>query len=474
MHFDLKNVFVKTEVLNPGDEGFDYLETSILLDDGRGFRLCYPSCKNSGITAFRQSNDSTIHDINGAQKMKPDSVKNSGREIFSVRFSGFINHDVFYDTRQTVHAREALVVLYPQNVRLDAVGKDINARDSFNMLNIHSRLGCSLSGPDFLGARIGALVEADFFGNENKNFSDLNGLRLFNAYVKIEWRKTKLLAGQYWHPLSAPGFFPNVVSFGAGAPFHSMSRNPQISISHSLGKLKVAGSLLTQRDFTGTGPDGPGSQYLRNSGIPNIHLQVQYHYDSSAVSGGIGFDYKKTVPELFTSNGLGELFATRSSLASLSVTGFAALKTKPVSVKMQGVYAQNPHDHLMIGGYAESRIADARTGTKIFTNLNTVTFWADIQSDWSKINFGIFCGYTENLGSVNTIEGPVYARGPDIKKVARIAPRFTYATGNLKISLEAGRTAAHYGTPNGNGKGKVTDTRQVINFRPLLSLKYSF
>ena len=97
-----------------------------------------------------------------------------------------------------------------------------------------------------------------------------------------------------------PGFFPSVVSFSAGALFHPMSRNPQIRIEQSMGKLKFIGCLYSQRDFTGTGPDGPGSQYFRNSGMPNLHFQVQCGSDSSTFFAGAGIDYKKIVPELFT------------------------------------------------------------------------------------------------------------------------------------------------------------------------------
>ena len=155
----------------------------------------------------------------------------------------------------------------------DVNKNDANATNSINMLSIHSRIICSISGPVLLGAKSGGLVEADFYGNENKNFSDLNGLRLFNAYMNFKWGTTELLAGQYWHPMSVPGFFPSTVSFNTGAPFHPMARNPQIRLVQLMGKFKFIGCLFSQRDFAGTGPDAPGTQYLRNSGMPNIHFQ---------------------------------------------------------------------------------------------------------------------------------------------------------------------------------------------------------
>jgi hypothetical protein len=403
------------------------------------------------------------------------TVENTHKVTPVFAFSGFIKHDVFYDTRQTVNAREALVTLYPQPVLLDAEGRDINANPSFNMLNIHSRLRCMINGPTVFGASSLALVEADFYGNENKNFSDLNGLRLFNAYIQFNWRATELKIGQDWHPMSIQFLFPGVVSFSAGAPFHPMSRNPQIRLSQQIRKLRLSASILSQRDFTSTGPEGPGSQYLRNSGIPNIHVQAVYGADSSIVSGGIGIDYKQIVPELFTSNAQGGLFKTGTSLKAVSFTGFLAYKPGPLVLKAQGVYAQNSYDLLMLGGYGVSRMLDGHTGRKSFISLNTLAFWIDTQTNWTgKINIGLFNGYTANLGANESIQDAMYARGEDIKSVYRIAPRIVYANKHVGVSVEGEYMSARYGTANGNGKGLATDTYSTSNLRILVSTKYTF
>jgi len=401
-------------------------------------------------------------------------INNNEKTNLKIKFSGFIKYELFADTRQTVNAREALVVLYPENVLYDANGKDVNAARSLNMLSIHSRLRSSITGPFFLGARTSGLVEADFYGNENKNFSDLNGLRLFNTYIKFDWGRTELLAGQYWHPMSIPGFFPGVVAFSAGAPFHPMSRNPQVRIIQTMGKLKIIGSMLSQRDFTGTGPDGPGSQYLRNSGIPNLHFQLQCGNDSSMIHAGAGVDYKKIVPELYTKNETGEIYATGKSLTGISMMGFITAKTKPLTIKAQGVYAQNSYDLLMLGGYAVKGVTNIQTGEKEFSNLNTVSLWTDFQTNGKNFYVGLFCGYIKNLGCGETIQGPYYSRGTDIGSVCRIAPRLVYTEGRVGISLEGEYTTACYGTVNGDLKGGVTSTDPVSNFRTLLSLKYSF
>ncbi|WP_341228406.1 hypothetical protein [uncultured Arcticibacterium sp.] len=421
-----------------------------------------------GGRTFENSNDATYQNDSSL------AVVQTGKVGEFLTFSGFIKYDMFWDIRQTVNAREALVTLYPQDVLFDGNGRDVNLKASFNMLSIHSRIRCNIEGPAFLGARSSGIMEADFYGNENKSFSDLNGLRLFNAYMKFNWRTTQLLIGQDWHPMSTQGFFPKVVSFSAGAPFHPMSRNPQVTVQQKMGELKVIGSLLAQRDFTGTGPEGPGSHYLRNSGLPNLHLQVQYGGDTSTFRSGIGLDYKKIVPELFTSNEAGDIFSTKNALSSVSAIAFIGSSLKSLTFKLQGVYAQNAYDQLMIGGYAVSRIINAETGEKLFANLNTASIWTDLELKLKKINFGLFGGFTENLGSQKIIEGAMYSRGENIKSVTRISPRLVYSPGAVSVSLEGEFTTANYGKPNSNNKGQVTDTQAVSNFRSLVSMKYSF
>lgn len=391
-----------------------------------------------------------------------------------LEFSGFIKYDLFADTRQVVNAREGLVSMYPENRLVDASGNDVNAGRNLNMLSIHSRLALRAYGPVVFNARTSGLIEADFYGNENSHFSDLNGLRLFNAYINFNWKTTGLLVGQYWHPMSVREFFPNTVSFSAGAPFHPMSRNPQVRIRQMLGRFKLTGAFLSQRDFTSTGPDGPGSHYLRNAGIPNVHLQLQYSGDSSAFSGGAGIDYKQLVPTRSALNDVGEVFKSNSLVSSVSFIGFLKMETGNIGMTAQGVYAQNAYDLLLLGGYAEKLVNDAYTVEKAYTNLNVASFWLDMWSIVRGVHVGAFIGYTKNLGAGNRIGDARYSRGENIGWVYRLSPRMAYDIGPVNAALEGEYTVAGYGTANGDGMGGVADTAPVANFRSLLSVKYSF
>lgn len=387
-------------------------------------------------------------------------------------FTGFIKYDLFADTRQVVNAREGLVSIYPESRDYDADGRDINRGLNVNMLSIHSRLGVSANGPIVFNAQTSGLVEADFYGNANSHFSDLNGLRLFNAYIDFRWQATELRVGQDWHPMSVREFFPNTVSFSAGAPFHPMSRNPQVRIRHTAGGFSITGAVLSQRDFTSTGPDGPGSHYLRHAGLPNIHLQLQYGRDTAILSGGAGIDHKRLIPARFTVNAAGERFKSNRSVSSVSLTGFMKVKTDRLALTAQGVYAQNGYDLLMLGGYAEKLTTDNFTGEKRYANLHVVSLWADAATEMGGFQFGAFLGYTKNLGAGEAI-GATYSRGENIGWIYRASPRISYTVGAVGVALEGEYTVAGYGTPKGQGKADRSGS-PVANFRSLVSVKYVF
>ncbi len=414
---------------------------------------------------------------------------------FGISFTGFVKTDIFYDTRQTVNIREGHFLLYPEDIAPDANKNDINDKSTFNMLSIQSRLKGSITGPDAFGAKTSGVLEADFFGNENTSFGDLNGFRLRHAFVKLNWKSTELLVGQYWHPMFIAESFPGTVSFNTGAPFQPFSRNPQIRLSKTFGGLKLIGCLFTQRDFTSSGPEYvknatneynavtvASSKYMRNAAVPNAHFQVQFAPDSSEHLFGAGIDYKTLLPELYTVDNTKKLqYKSSETIGSFSAIAFAKFKFKPVSIRIEGVFAQNAFDMAMIGGYAVQQVNDSLTGAKSFTNLNTASVWLDMNTHGKKIQFGLFTGYTKNLGTEDNIQKDsyykketYYARGSNIDNVYRVAPRVVFIAGKLDIAFELEHTVATYGIANGDGQGRVTSGKDVSNTRGLLAFVYKF
>ena len=380
--------------------------------------------------------------------------------LFGIKFKGFVMANIAYDTRQTVNAREGDLALFPQPVALDADGNDIFEVPSFNILSVFSRLSGSITGPNAFGAKTSGVLEGDFFGQTN---GDVNGFRLRHAIIKLNWNKTTLMVGQYWSPLFVLGVTPGVVAVSAGAPFQPFSRNPQIRIEHEANGIKLIAAALTQRDFKSPGPV-TGTDYLRNSGTPDLHLQFQF--PGRFAMFGIGGEIKSLLPELITSNGY------KADEKITTYTGIAYMKASKgmVSFKAEGVYGSNMTDHLMLGGYAVSGI-DTVTGRCTYTGVNAISGWADL-SVGKAVQGGIFFGYTENQGADDPIVGAFYGRGFNILSVSRLAPRIQVRYGQSRFALETEFTSAYYGIPDQNGI--VKNTEKVSNTRFLFASYYYF
>jgi len=385
---------------------------------------------------------------------------------WGIKFSGFVKNDIFYDTRQSSAAnglREGHFYLYPDNKLFDGQGNDINLNGSLHFLSIQTRLRGDISGPDALGARTSGAIEAEFFGTSE---ADLNGFRLRHAYVKLDWDKVSLISGQFWHPMFTAESFPGTISFNTGAPFIPFSRNPQVRLTGALGKASLSVTAYGQRDFTSPGPSGNSNKYLRNSSMPGLNLMLKVPA-GSAVTGWLGIDYKSIRPELLSYLN----YESNEKVGGIAAFANLKIKTTPVTMSIMGVYGQNPADLMMIGGYAV-KATDATTGIRQFTTLNTGNFWIDMTTNGKKVVFGLFSGYSKNMGASDNITGSVYGRGTNIDHIFRLSPRISFTEGRLSIAGELEHTTAAYGTQQADGK--VTGSEKVSNLRLLLSTIYRF
>jgi hypothetical protein len=390
------------------------------------------------------------------------------KQSFGISFSGFVKTDMSYDTRETTSLREGHFLLYPMAEVLDVKGNDINAKSNLNILSIQTRLTGKITGPDAFGAKTSGVIEGEFFGTSD---ADVNGFRLRHAYVKLDWENNSLLIGQFWHPMLVAEMFPGVVSFNTGTPFQSFSRNPQIRFTHNIGNFKIIAVAASQRDFQSYGPDAAGksvqsSSFLRNSVLPNLHLQFQYKEGENLF--GAGGDYKKLIPRLVT----GKNYQTDEAIGSFAVIGYMKLFLNPVTLKAEGIYGSNLADMMMLGGYAV-KSTDALTGAETYTAIKCFSVWGELSAG-KEIEFGIFGGYLKNLGAENNITGAYYGRGTNIDNLLRIAPRVQWNSGKTRIATELEYTAAAFGTNNNSDKGKVISTTTVSNLRVLLAVYYFF
>ncbi len=382
---------------------------------------------------------------------------------FGISFSGFVKTDIIYDSRQTVSLREGHFLLYPANEKMDLNNADVNAASNFNILSIQTRLLGKITGPDAFDAKTSGQIEAEFFGTSDV---DINGFRLRHAFVKFDWEKTSLLVGQTWHPMFISEVFPGVVSFNTGAPFQPFSRNPQIRLSQTFDHIKMIITAASQRDFSSNGPDGFTSAYLRNSVLPNLNAQVQFSKGNNLI--GVGVDFKKITPRLVTTKN----FITKKSISTLSFTSYFKFNADPFLIKSQTVYGPNLADLMMIGGYAV-KATNAADGQEEYTGIKVLSTWAEIIYG-KEIEFGLFGGYSKNLGADENIFGSYYGRATNIDNLFRISPRVQWNSGKSRISTELEYTSAAYGKNNNSNKGKVIDTKSVSNLRLLFAVYYFF
>ncbi len=397
---------------------------------------------------------------------------------FDVKFYGFVQTDLIYDTRQVVAVRDGHFLLYPQPENLDATGsKDLNAKASFNILSIQTRVGAKITLPEAIGAKFTGVIEGSFFGMNNL---DINGFRLRHAFIKAQWKTTSVLVGQYWHPNFVTTCFPGTISFNTGAPFTPFTRNPQVRVVQKLGKFSFHGTLLSQVDFLSTGPgplgvSTPSSVYLRNSVLPALNLRVEFATKNKEKGNeflvGASVNFKRLVPrtssdvydsvtdQTYTYKGVEEV----NSLAGML---YFKVKVPALTIKAAGTYAQDAFNWTMLGGYAVEKVVNPVKGFQEYTPISTIAAWTDIHSNGTKWQVGLFAGYTKNLGSENLITGKYYSRGSSIDYVYRISPRFIYNIGKFRIAPEVEYTVAAYGTPN--QYGEVENTTAVGNLRLLL------
>jgi hypothetical protein len=393
---------------------------------------------------------------------------------FGIKFSGYVKNDIFVDTRKNVTALEGAFFLYPDNVKLDNDNVDVNEHTRLTFLAIQSRLHGDIFGPEAFGAKTSGVIEAEFTGTMVGN---ANGFRLRHAYGKLSWESTDLLIGQTWHPMFVEGCFPEIMGMNTGAPYQPFARNPQIRITQKLKDFKFQLTLASQLDFTSWG----GTDAIRNATLPDVNLNINYRHfnedNTRELFFGAGIDYKILVPRLVTDSN----YATNASMNNYAAMAFFKYRNKSITLKMEGTYGQNLHDQCMLGGYAYKYTIDSTTiarGDYDYTSLNSVSAWMDFATNGSKLQFGIFGGYSKNLGSrfniLNWNEGPkFFARGWNIDYLYRISPRVVFISGKMKMGIEGDYSVAGYGT-SVNSLGDVQDVKAVSNIRLMYSFFYYF
>ncbi len=434
---------------------------------------------------------STPQDTAKSPKKPAEQKVPEKKPLFGIAISGYVKTDIFLDTRQTISLRDGHFLLYPEPQKPDADGGDINAKAAYNILSIQTRFCGSIWGPDAIGAKTSAYIEAEFFGNINPN---INTFRLRHAWIKLNWPRTELLVGQWWHPMFVPECAPATVSFNTGAPFVVFSRNPQIRVTQHFGKFSLALTMLSQVDFMSDGPEGTNTKYIRNSVIPESDLQFQFVTANPAKGTeflcGFGINWQMLTPRLsstitisaaydtvidgkvFHHDAVISTYKTDVKTMAMAYNAYAKLRLKNVTFKIGGEYGGNNNAYTMLGGYVVKSVTDPTRGFVDYANIRSFAAWAEFHTNAIRWQPGLFIAYGKNLGAGEMVKGPYYTRGGNIDYAYRISPRLIFNANRFRLAGELEYTVAAYGTTN--EKGFVSNPCEVGNLRFLIGVYYFF
>ena len=430
------------------------------------FTLSLIAAAIGGQEAYAQNLISTAKD-----SIKPVVVEQPNQKV-QVNFYGFIRNDIFADTRQAIGAGENAVMLYPRDRQLDVNGEDINDAGKFHMLSIISRAGVTLKGPEILGAKSSGLLEGEFFGATE---GGINEFRLRHAYIMLDWEKTQLGVGQFWHPFVVTDALPNMVNYGTGAPVYGLNRNPQVRVTHKLtDNFKVIVAVHSQRDFT------PNTDPYRNSGVPAAHLQFQYK--SKSFVAGLAGQYENLKPAL-VSGGI----KSNERVNSFSAMAYAKLITDPVTFTAAAYKMQNAASFVMLGGYVGYKLPNE---VETYKPINTESVWLDVQQNTKgKWALGMFAGAVYNRGVDDPIEGAVATSygvttnwgavsasqgGRTVNYLYKVVPRVDFTPNKaLKLRLEMERAAARWADATNDATG-FGNRFLATNYRFHLTTTYNF
>lgn len=386
-----------------------------------------------------------------------------------VKTYGYIGYEILYDTYRSVDTRDGELYLFPKKPQYDINGKDINERSKLNMLSLQSRIGFDILGPDAFGAKTSAKLEGDFFATKQDY---TRHLRLRIAMIKLNWTSTELLMGHAFHPTFVLDCFPSTVSFGAAVPFHPLNRSSQVRLTQKLSAdFSASLSLLMHTYHMSPGP----TDAQRNSGLPESVLQLRYG-NASNVLMGITAGYKFLSPRDITTAGV----ATTQTVGAYNLQAFSKIKTNPFTLKLEAMYGENLSQFVMIGGYgAKGTDTDANPfnwdSDYDYANLRTLSLWADLHSNNKVLQWGLFAGYTENMGSKDTyLTIPSLASFDDLHSLFRISPRLVYYTNNLSFGLEYSYYSAIYAEEFDANKRVIASLDPIMNNHIVFLAKYDF
>lgn len=112
------------------------------------------------------------------------------------------------------------------------------------------------------------------------------------------------MMGQFWHPLFVTECYPTTASMNTGIPFNPFARSPQYEIAYKTTNVRYSAAMVSQLDFKSTGPSGGSTEYLRNSGLPELVGKIIYVSDNKEFLIGTAAAIKQLRPWISDPKGI--------------------------------------------------------------------------------------------------------------------------------------------------------------------------
>ncbi|RTL06059.1 hypothetical protein EKK58_06295 [Candidatus Dependentiae bacterium] len=391
-----------------------------------------------------------------------------------IAISGYIKYDAYIDSRQVVGSSDNYNLFYPVPRQYDSLGVDINRHGQTNLVTLASRTKLTFNSPVMHNCTSKACIEVDINGRG----TTLQVQRVRHAFVEVEGDWWKVIVGHTWHPFYKPPHTPAPIANNAGQPFETYVRHPQIRFVVKKNNSSIVFAILEQVDFLSDGPQGPSSTYIRNSMLPELHVQLQQSFASHWFS--VCIDFKRIVPRLVTQNGCSVVEHVNSIIAGFMLD-FCFTKW---TCKTKLIYAENGSEMSLIGGYAV-RAIDGTTDYRTYTPLRSVSWWGECRyAINNQLQPALFVGYAYNLGSRHVIitdltdsvgaviDERVFGFGTNIQHLVRFSPRIRYTINSVELCAEVEYTHAWQGSLQTDGKIHNTDNVGVI--RGIIGMFYYF
>lgn len=406
---------------------------------------------------------------------------------FDFRINGFVNYLAFVDTRQPIQLFSGLILLAPKPPLCDPAGRDINAAPDANMLALESRFDIAITGPRLGHAYTSACISFDLW---DPIVNSLFRMRFF--YMQFDWQysdveSARLLLGQFYHPLSIEEIFAETLSPSQGVLYDPFTFAPQATYTYNYDNFYVTASLNYEYFVFALNIDDEGVFSPedivaggRNAVIPSMYLGCKVRFCEQNFVGA-GVDYHRNVPHLITAAG----YATTKGVNSWLGYLFAVIKHEGFTAKFRITGAQNGFRYFMLGGWGlRADGFNPLTQEGEYTNLNAWAFWSEWIYRYKKGEFGVFFGYTKNLGSQEALvtlpDGSVnivfmrtfYQEAKFTDFVFKFQPRIKFYVDPIIFGLELEYCQANYGSIS--TFGRIINSQPVTDARMLFSIYYNF